>query len=163
MRKYTKALLTILSVFSAATPAATLAQSTNIDNNTSAPAQANRSAPKIGVSLGDASASNKAANVISFNLAPLQVELDKEQKAFLLNHALPVLQRDPTMNVVIQSLARSNPKDRYEKTRIALARGLEIRQFFLDQGISPKRVRIQPLPVDGDRGDDDRVDLVFTY
>ncbi len=79
-----------------------------------------------------------------------------------MTHALTALRNKPDINLVIQSLARSNPKDRYEKTRIALARGLEVRQFFIDQGISPKRIKIQPLPVDGSRGEDDRIDLVFT-
>lgn len=104
----------------------------------------------------------EAENVLSFNLAPRQVVLDKEQKDFLLKHALPILRKNPKKILIIQSLAKSNPKDRYEKTRIALARGLEVREFFMNQGILPKQLKTQPMPVDGQRGEDDRIDLVFT-
>lgn len=141
-------------------PGLTLAQNAKIDNSKT-PANNQRTVPQIDVDV--ANADHESANVVSFNLAPLQVELDKDQKQFLTSHALTVLRNNPDIKLVIQSLARSNPKDRYEKTRIALARGLEVRQFFLDQGISPKRVRTQPLPVEGSRGEDDRIDLVFTY
>lgn len=141
-------------------PGLTLAQNAKIDNSKT-PANNQRTVPQIDVDV--ANADHDSANVVSFNLAPLQVELDKDQKQFLTSHALTVLRNNPDIKLVIQSLARSNPKDRYEKTRIALARGLEVRQFFLDQGISPKRVRTQPLPVEGSRGEDDRIDLVFTY
>lgn len=141
-------------------PGLTLAQNAKIDNSKT-PANNQRTVPQIDVDV--ANADHDSANVVSFNLAPLQVELDKDQKQFLTSHALTVLRNNPDIKLVIQSLARSNPKDRFEKTRIALARGLEVRQFFLDQGISPKRVRTQPLPVEGSRGEDDRIDLVFTY
>lgn len=135
------------------------AQNAKIDNSqTSA-----RTSPAIAqIEVAVTETDLESENVVSFNLEPLQVELDKKQKEFLMTHALTALRNKPDINLVIQSLARSNPKDRYEKTRIALARGLEVRQFFIDQGISPKRIKIQPLPVDGSRGEDDRIDLVFT-
>lgn len=135
------------------------AQNAKIDN-TQTPIRTSPAIAQIEVTV--ANADHESANIVSFNLAPLQVELDKEQKQFLMTHAVTILRNTPDIKLVIQSLARSNPKDRYEKTRIALARGLEVRQYFIDQGISPKRVKIEPLPTDGSRGEDDRIDLVFT-
>lgn len=160
LKSHKKAFSLMIALIAITQPGLTLAQNAKIDNSKT-PANYQRTVPQIDVDV--ANADHDSANVVSFNLAPLQVELDKDQKQFLTSHALTVLRNNPDIKLVIQSLARSNPKDRYEKTRIALARGLEVRQFFLDQGISPKRVRTQPLPVEGSRGEDDRIDLVFTY
>lgn len=160
LKTHKKAFSLLLVMTAMALPAVTSAQNAKIDNS-AAPANKPRTIPQIDMAV--ANADHESANVVSFNLAPRQVELDKDQKQFLMSHALTVLRNNPDIKVVIQTLARANPKDRYEKTRIALARGLEVRQFFIDQGILPKRIRTQPLPVDGSRGEDDRIDLVFTY
>ena len=94
-------------------------------------------------------------DVISFNMAPLQVELTADQKQFLKKYVLERLSKNPDLRLGIQSLAHTNKDDKFESARIALARGLEVRQFFLDNKIPAKRLIIQPLGVSDEQGDDD--------
>ncbi len=103
----------------------------------------------------------KIGEVISINMAPRQVTLNPDQVKFLEAHVLRRLQENPDLRLGIQSLARENIEDRYEGARIAIARGLEIRQFLMDRKIVSKRLVSQPLGLPGQQADDDRIDLVF--
>ncbi|MCB1591636.1 MAG: hypothetical protein KDI90_04200 [Alphaproteobacteria bacterium] len=149
--------------FSLSFPLLSRAEETVVDNSTAQGEAVNRPVTTINVPVIDLDKNGlESANIISFNLGPRQVALTPDQIAFLEKHALRHMKENKDIKLVVQTLARTNPSDRYEKTRIALARGLEVRQFFMDHGISPKRLRTQPLPVEGQRGEDDRIDLIFT-
>lgn len=157
-------LLTVLLSLGALilTDAAYAQEASKIDNSSaSTTAVETRIVPQVDVSR-DTSINNQSAdNIISFNMAPLQVELTADQQDFLTRYVLVPLNRNPDLRLAIQSLARTNPDDRYESTRIAIARGLEVRQFFLDHKILSKRLVSQPLGVEGKPTDDDRVDLLL--
>jgi len=158
-----KRLAAIIVLLLALRPCVALAQdSTKIDNRAaSTNVTETRIVPQVDVSRNPYAGKENADNIISFNMAPLQVELTAEQQDFLTRYVLEPLNRDPTLRLAIQSLARTNPDDRYESTRIAIARGLEVRQFFLDRKILSKRLVSQPLGLEDKPSDDDRIDLLL--
>jgi len=123
--------------------------------------EGNRTVPKIDLDRSEEPQAGKIGEVISINMAPRQVTLTADQISFLETHVLKRLNENPDLRLGIQSLARENVEDRFESARIAIARGLEIRQFFMDRKIISKRLVSQPLGLPGKESDDDRIDLVF--
>ncbi|MBK9584943.1 MAG: hypothetical protein KA099_05625 [Alphaproteobacteria bacterium] len=159
----TRTVKTLATLILLLLPTATLAQDwSNIDNRAaSTTVTETRIVPQVGISHAASGSEKNAGNVISFNMAPLQVELTAEQQDFLSRYVLAPLNANPNLRLAIQSLARTNPDDRYESTRIAIARGLEVRQFFMDHKILSKRLVSQPLGIGEKPADDDRIDLLL--
>ncbi len=100
-------------------------------------------------------------SLISFAMLPLQVELDDNLNSFLKDYAMKKFKQEPKATMLIQSYASSKEDDKYQEVRISLARALEIRQFLMDNGISPKQIEIQAMTDKDNSENADRIDILF--
>ena len=100
-------------------------------------------------------------SLISFAMSPLQVELDENLNSFLKDYALKKFHKKPKSSMIIQSYAESRKDDKYQEARISLARALEIREFLMENGISPKQIEIQAMTGKDNPENTDRIDILF--
>lgn len=105
---------------------------------------------------------SRLTTLISFSMPKSELTLDDNLKSFLKDHALRMLKNDDHLLLEIQSHATAPVGKDEDKSRIALARALETRQFLMDNKINPKRVKIRPLPQSSKEDPDDRIDLIFS-
>jgi hypothetical protein len=69
------------------------------------------------------------------------------------------LTADKTLTLNILAFASGTPDQAGQSTRTSLARGLNVRRFFLDRNISRERINVRPLGNKSAEGLPDRVDL----
>lgn len=100
-----------------------------------------------------------APTTISFLKAG--TELSPAQKSKIDDLALLPLSKDQTRRIEIRSYASADGNERASDRRIALARGLAVREYLKTQGISSDRIELKVLGTPVDQTPADRVELVI--
>jgi outer membrane protein OmpA-like peptidoglycan-associated protein len=88
-------------------------------------------------------------------------DLTHEQQGALQENVLPKLNKDSGLRVEIRAYAAATDDSQSSDRRIALARGLAVREYLKLQGIDTARLDIRALGKNTDRKPYDRVDIVF--
>ena len=102
-----------------------------------------------------------AETLISFSLQPEQMHLDDVIKDFLSNKAINLFEENQGVKLDIQAYAEMEDNKPNSDTRISLARALQVRQFLMQKGISPSRLKLSAMGQDSETNSHNRIDLIF--
>lgn len=101
-----------------------------------------------------------AVDRLRLTFAPTETSIPDDQRAPLAAVA-GFLRDDPGARVRVTAFAAA-ADDSYAR-RLSLSRGLSVRAFLIDSGISADRIHLRALGPDTDQGPRDRVDVVIVH
>jgi outer membrane protein OmpA-like peptidoglycan-associated protein len=129
-------------------------------SDTAAPLRPKDKTASIQIPTPPPEADYKRPGYISITYDKSQLGLNDSLQADINGRVLPLLKKEPGARLQIQAYASDSGENHNSRQR-SLARGLAVREYLIDQGISQDRLDIHAMGMQSDRDPLDRVDFVI--